>query len=78
MQTSSTRDCNNTDWKNKTVLDTSKLNINVTGLISWTKYEIVISVYNTAGASPEQSFVNTTSEIGKSTMLLKGKTNKVA
>ena len=78
MQTSSTRDCSDTDWKNKTVLDTSKLNINVTGLISWTKYEIVISVYNTAGTSPEQSFVNTTSEIGKSTMLLKGKTNKVA
>ena len=67
MQTSSTRDCSNTNWKNKTILDTSKLTINVNGLISWTKYEILISVYNTAGASPEQSLIITTSEIGKAT-----------
>ena len=67
MQTSSTRDCNNTDWKNRTILDTSKLTINVNGLISWTKYEILISVYNTAGASPEQSLIITTPEIGKAT-----------
>ena len=70
MQTNATRDCSDTDWKNKTVLDTSKHTITVNGLISWTKYEIAISVYNTAGASPEQSLIFTTLETGELTWVV--------
>eukprot|EP00794_Sanderia_malayensis_P007980 gene7980-8837_t len=61
-ETEITRDCTDLNWINRTYYEASKTSFTITGLKTWTKYEVKIQVFNSAGSSPASAVQSVTTK----------------